>query len=195
MLRLLLFTLILCMLVACTVPPPPPPQPTPLVDTVDPEEYALFSAMIEQNVVGYQQEGSVVILGQTTPDIDSLELALEGPLKPPKKLEEAYRLPNGQPYKLEANFALKRGHQLIAWSEYDELLRSGNASWEDFHAKHPQAGGVYLLSRAGLSPARDQALVSIGYYCGSLCAEGGVFWMVKEDGIWRVKEELVVWMA
>lgn len=195
MFRLLLFTLILCPLAACNGAPPSLTQPTPLVTEVDPEEYALFSAMIDQNVVGYHPEGLVVILEQTRPDIDGLEFALKGPDKPPAELEEPYRLRNDQPYALEANFTLKRAYELMPQSEYDALVRAGSASWQDFKAKYPQAEGVYVLSRAGLNAARDEALVSIGYYCGSLCAEGGVFLMVKEDGVWKVKQELAVWMA
>ena len=75
------------------------------------------------------------------------------------------------------------------------ILRAGSTSEEDFQAKYPEARGVYTFSRAGLNAARDGALVSISYYCGSLCAEGGVFWMVKEDGTWKVKQELATWMA
>ena len=66
MIRFLILTLIICILSACSPVPPPPilqptsqpapqptaqptPQPTPLVTEVDPEEYALFSAMIYQH--------------------------------------------------------------------------------------------------------------------------------------------------
>ena len=52
-----------------------------------------------------------------------------------------------------------------------------------------------LFSRAGLNAARDEALVSMSYYCGSLCAEGGVFLMVKEDGVWKVEQAVASWMA
>jgi len=49
------------------------------------KEYALFSAMIEQNVVGYDPEAlTVVICEQTKPHLDTLEFALEGPATPPK---------------------------------------------------------------------------------------------------------------
>jgi hypothetical protein len=182
-------------LFACNLAPSSPPQPTPLVTEVDPEEYALFSAMIDQNVVGYRLGESVVICEQTKPHIDALEFALEGPFDPPKELVEAYRLRNDQPYTLDLSFALKQTYELMPQSEYDALLRTGSASWADFEAKYPQAGGVFIFSRAGLNAARDEALVSIGYYCGSLCSEGGVFLMVKEDGVWKVKQELATWMS
>ena len=102
MFRTLLFTLFICMLAACNVPPSSPPQPTPLVAEVDPEEYALFSAMIDQGVVGWDQGESILILEQTRPHIDDLEFALEGPYEPPKELVEAYRMRNEQPYTLDS---------------------------------------------------------------------------------------------
>ena len=191
MFRFLLLTLIICTLCACNLAPSSPPQPTPLVTEVDPEEYALFSAMIDQNVTGYTLGESVVILEQSKPHIDSLEFALEGPFEPPEELVEAYRLRNDQPYTLGQSFTLKQAYKLMPQSEYDGLLGTGSAGWEDFETKYPQAGGVFLFSRAGLNAARDEALVNISYYCGSLCTTGGVFLMVKEDGVWKVKQQLV----
>jgi hypothetical protein len=219
MLRFLLLILVTCTLFACNLvpstaptptlspaptatsaptPSPTPittPLPTPLVTEVDPEEYALFSAMIDQSVTGYQLGESVVIREQTAPHIDSLEFALEGPFDLPEELVEAYRLRNDQQYTLGLSFTLKQPYKLMPQSEYDALLRTGSASWADFEEKYPQAGGVFLFSRAGLNAARDEALVSISYYCGSLCTTGGVFLMVKEDGVWKVKQELVIWEA
>ena len=151
--------------------------------------------MIDQNVTGYTLGESVVILEQSKPHIDSLEFALEGPFEPPEELVEAYRLRNDQPYTLGQSFTLKQAYKLMPQSEYDGLLGTGSAGWEDFETKYPQAGGIFLFSRAGLNAARDEALVSIGYYCGSLCTKGGVFLMVKEDGVWKVKQELVTWEA
>lgn len=172
-----------------------PILPTPLVTEVDPEEYALFSAMLDQRLVGYQQEGAVVIRAQTSADIDVLEFALEGPSELPADLVEAYRLRNDQPYTLDRGFTLKDSYELMPQPEYEQLLRTAGTSWEDFEARYPQAEGVFLFSRAGLNATRDQALVTMSYYCGSLCLEGGMFLMEKQDGIWKVKQELVVWMA
>jgi len=219
MIRFLLLTLIVCTLSACSPGPPPmlqptslptpqptaqptpqpAPQPTvqstPLVTEVDPEEYALFSAMIDQNLVGYNQGGPVLIREQTDPDIPNLEFALEGPADIPEELVEAYRLRNDQPYTLERSFTLEHDYALVPQSEYDDLLRSGRLTWADFAEKYPEAEGVFMVSRAGLNAARDEALVSISYYCGDLCAEGGVFLMVKEDGVWKFKQALAAWMA
>ena len=102
---------------------------------------------------------------------------------------------NDQSYTLDTSFTLKGDYSLMPQAEYSELLRSGSTSSEGFQAKYPGARGVFFFSRAGLNAARDQALVSMSYYCGSMCAEGGVFLMVKEDGAWKVKQEVASWMA
>ena len=194
MFRFLLFTLIIFTFSACSPVPSSSPLPTPLLTEVDPEEYALFSAMIDQNLIGYNQGMPVVIREQTSPDIRDLEFALEGPHELPEELVESYRLRNGQPYTLDPNFTLKQSYTLMPQSEYYDLLRTGNASWEDFEAEY-EADGIFIFSRAGLNAARDEALVSMSYYCGSLCAEGGIFLMTREDGVWKVKQELAAWMA
>jgi hypothetical protein len=146
-------------------------------------------------VVGYDPEAAVVIRDQTSPDLNHLEFALEGPYDLPEELVEAYRLRNDRPYTLEAKFTLERAYSLIPQAEYENLLQGGGAGWQDLQTNYPEARGVYLFSRAGLNAARDRALVTVSYYCGPLCAEGGVFLMVKEDGAWRVEQEVVSWMA
>jgi hypothetical protein len=120
---------------------------------------------------------------------------LEGPADIPEELVEAYRLRNDQPYTLERNFTLEQDYTLIPQSEYDGFLRTGTENWVDFRTKYPNSDGIFLISRAGLNEMRDEALVSISYYCGDLCVEGGMFLMVKEDGVWKIKESLVAWMA
>jgi len=193
--RCLSFIVIISVLSACTLGPTSTPQPTPLMTDVDPEEYALFSAMLDQNLVGYDPEAAAVIRDQTSPNIDHLEFALKGPYKLPEELVQAYRLRNDQPYTLAPSFALKQAYTLMPQAEYDALLRTDSMSWEDFETEYPQARGVFVFSRAGLDAARDQALVSLSYYCGSLCLEGGMFLMVKEDGVWKVEQEVASWQA
>lgn len=210
MFRLLLLLLMIGTLSACSVvtpapppstpqPPPTPPQSTqvpstPLVAEVDPEEYALFSAMIDQNLVGFNQGKPVVIREQTSPNIQELEFALEGPNEIPEELVESYRLRNDQPYTLDPNFTLQQSYKLMPQSEYGDLVSTAGAGWADFEAKY-KADGVLLVSHAGLNNTHDEALVSISYYCGILCVDGGLYLMVKEDGIWKVKQALAAWMA
>ena len=108
---------------------------------------------------------------------------------------EAYRLRNEQPYTLDPNFTLKQTYELMPQSEYESLLRTGDLTWANFETSYPQAKGIFVVSRAGLNAARDEALVTIGYYCGDLCSEGGMFWMVKEDSVWKVKQQFAAWMS
>ena len=108
---------------------------------------------------------------------------------------EAYRLRNDRPYTLDPNLPLKRAYTLMPQAEYAALVKVGSPGFKDFEAKYPGARGVFFFSRAGLNPARDKALVSMSYYCGSLCAEGGVFLMVKQDGVWKVEQEVAGWEA
>ncbi|MEW5868377.1 MAG: hypothetical protein AB1894_03820 [Chloroflexota bacterium] len=184
--------LLLALLCACV--PAAPPQPTPLLTEIDPEEYALFSALIEGSAIGAKAGEAIVIREQTDPDLQNLDMALKAPQQPPEELVEAYRLRNAQVYTLSRSFSLQQTYELLPQATYDDLIHR-RLAWTDFQAQHPLANGVYFFSRAGLNAGRDMALVSFSFYCGSLCGQGGVFWLVKENGDWKVKEQLLTWMS
>lgn len=50
--------------------------------------------------------------------------------------------------------------------------------------------GVLNLSRVGFTPDLQQALVHTVYGCGPRCGGGGLWFFVKEQGQWVVKERV-----
>ncbi|MEA3334658.1 MAG: hypothetical protein U9R25_02035 [Chloroflexota bacterium] len=118
MFRFLLFILVLCTLDACSFAPTASPQPTPLVTEVDPEEYVLFSAMIDQKVVGYRLGEPVVIRELTSPRINDLEFALEGPHEIPnlgQRREASQLFPRGFTY-YDFEFFSENEKSTVSWT-------------------------------------------------------------------------------
>jgi hypothetical protein len=187
--RLVLLVLLLC---SCS---PGSPSSTATPPHIEAEEHAVYSALVRQNPVGYNLGSSVVIRQQTVAGLDMLELALENVHALPAKLVESYRSRNAAPYALGANLDLEQDYALMLEEEYKEIFDRGGAPWAKFEAKYPEARGFILFSRVGFDADVDQALVSMGFRCGDLCGAGGLYLLVKEDGNWKVQEELIVWQS
>jgi hypothetical protein len=64
-----------------------------------------------------------------------------------------------------------------------------------FQARYPEASGLVAFSRVGFDANEDKALALMGYRCGDLCSAGGLYLLVKEDGNWKVQEELMAWQS
>jgi hypothetical protein len=186
---------------ATPVPPEPTAVPVPTGPTVTPpleieaEEYAVYSAMIEQNPIGFDLGSFLVIKDQTLSGLDMFEDALEerGPLS--ARLVDSYRSRNAASYTLDRKLDLEQEYALMPKEEVDEIFRRGGATWTDFEAKYPEAEGIVIFSRVGFGANEDQALVEMGFRCGDLCGSGGLYLLAKEDGAWKIEEALMVWIS
>ena len=78
---------------------------------------------------------------------------------------------------------------------FDEIQLKKGSRWTDFEDKYPGARGFVAFSRVGFNADGDEAIASMGYRCGDLCGAGGLYILVKEDGNWKVQEELMVWQS
>lgn len=189
-------TLILCLLTACggsssgpaaTVTPPP---------TVEQEEYAVLSALIRQNPVGYDLGDVVVIRQQTAVSDDAmLDRTLEERPGLPQDLVDSYRSRNAAAYTLEAKLRLDLDYALLSQTDYEELFGDGQGKWADFEAQYPGTRGWVSLSRVGLTADGDQPLVLMGFRCPGLCGAGGLYLLFREDGDWKVQDSLMEWMS
>ena len=95
---------------------------------IEAEEYAVYSAMIQQNPIGYNLGSSFVIREQTVADLDSFERTLEEVHRLPPELVDSYRSRNVASYKLGANLDLEQDYALMPQEEVDKILRRGGAA-------------------------------------------------------------------
>ena len=55
--------------------------------------------------------------------------------------------------------------------------------------------GIVMFSRVGFSDNGDQAMVSMGVRCGDLCGAGGLYLLVKEEGVWKFERATMEWIS
>jgi hypothetical protein len=186
---------------ATPVPPEPTATPVPPEPTVTPppeieaEEYAVYSALIQQNPINFDLGSFIVIRDQTVSGLDQLERTLEHVHPLPPELVDSYRSRNVESYALSPSLDLEQDYALMPEEEVKRLFRDGGASWTDFRDSYPEAEGVVLFSRVGFGANEDEALVSMGFRCGDLCGAGGLYLLAKEEGTWKVREALMEWIS
>jgi hypothetical protein len=160
---------------------------------IEAEEYAVYSALIRQNPIGYNLGSFLVVRENTTADLDMFERTLENVHKLPSSLVDSYRSRNAASYTLSPNLDIEQDYIMMSQGVFDEILLKKGSRWTDFEAKYPGASGFVLFSRVGFNADGDEAIASMGYRCGDLCGAGGLYILVKEDGNWKVRETLMVW--
>ena len=187
--------------VATQAPPEPTETPPPAGPTVTPppeieaEEYAVYSAMIQQNPVGFDLGSSVLIRQQPVSGLDDLERTLENVRPLPARLVDSYRSRNAEVYTLDPNLDVEMDYALMPEEEFKKVFLPKGSDWVRFHETYPEASGVVSFSRVGFGANEDEALVLMGYVCGDLCGAGGLYLLVKEEGGWKIQESLMVWMS
>ena len=80
-------------------------------------------------------------------------------------------------------------------SYFDVKRRKKHDGWKDFYAKHPRAAGFWTFSRPGYNHANDEAVLYVTHSCGWLCGTGHLYFLAKQDGQWRVKNRLFLWIS
>jgi hypothetical protein len=162
---------------------------------IEAEEYAVYSALVRLNPIGYNLGSSFVVREQTVADLDMFERTLDNVHRLPSSLVDSYRSRNAASYTLGPNLNIEQDYVMMPQEVFDEVLLKKGSRWTDFEAKYPGASGFVVFSRVGFNADGDEALVDMGYRCGDLCGAGGLYILVKEDGNWKLQEELMVWQS
>jgi hypothetical protein len=192
--RFLLLILLLCSCICACSPNLSRPADTP-PPNLEAEEYAVLSALIRQNPIGYNLGDSFVVKEQTAADLDMFERTLENIPRLPGRLVDSYRARNATPFALSPNLDVEQAYTMMSQEEFDQVFRRKGSVWTRFQEKYPEAGGLITFSRPGFSAKGDKALADVGFRCGDLCGAGGLYLLVKEDGNWVVQDTLMVWQS
>jgi len=94
---------------------------------------------------------------------------------------------------LKPQFGDVESYKVITQAELDNIFKEGG--WEDFYKKYPKAGGVWTFSRPGYNSARNEAVLSVGHACGSLCGTGHLYFLAKQNNQWTVLNRLMLWIS
>lgn len=67
--------------------------------------------------------------------------------------------------------------------------------WQAFYKQYPNAAGFWTFSRPGYNAAHDEALLYVAHSCGWLCGTGHLYLLSRENGQWKVKNRLFLWIS
>ena len=94
---------------------------------------------------------------------------------------------------LNPQFVDGQSYKVITRGELDKVFRRGG--WQDFYKEYPDAGGYWIFSRAGFNSARNEAVLSVSHWCGELCGAGHLYLLAKQNGRWKVQNQLMLWVS
>lgn len=55
--------------------------------------------------------------------------------------------------------------------------------------------GIFEISEVGFNQTKDKAVVYYEWFCGSLCGDGNLAILRKENGNWKIEEILNLWIS
>ena len=98
---------------------------------------------------------------------------------------------------LKANWGDTRLYKPLASKEIESYFdrRKGHDGWKEFYQRHPQSAGFWKFSRPGYDNAKAEAVLYVTHSCGWLCGTGHLYLLTKENGQWRVKNRLFLWIS
>jgi hypothetical protein len=99
---------------------------------------------------------------------------------------EDYVKVNKMKWRLQEKFKLEIPYRLITSEMVISIIKpfTEKEDWKKFYKQYPDSGGFIDLSAVGFNADKTVAVVSIGYWCGSLCGEGKYYVLQKREGKW-----------
>jgi hypothetical protein len=73
---------------------------------------------------------------------------------------------------------------MVGANEIDAAFQTGKG-WDEFHARHPDSGGYFVMSTVGFNRDKTLAVVYTGSTCGGLCGRWALHLLQKIDGKWK----------
>jgi hypothetical protein len=167
-----------------------------------PEEYAVYTALIERMYIRKEVE-LIVINRRTTAyssdpgklgeTLERVRKAMPG-LKPETVAD--FQSKSNQPSLLEKLFDLKAKVALISADEVEQFFGRGGGWWEAFYKRYPKSQGLLTLSQVGFNAEKNQALVYVGNQRGGLDGGGSYILLTREeDDDWVIADSAGMWIS
>jgi hypothetical protein len=177
-----------------------PARPASTQSSPDPEEYAVYGALLKDMFIGKETKRLIVEQDTAVGDYsDSDPASLLERLTPlTRETVEDFRARNAQPSELSDKFGLEVTINFISKDEIKKIFEKRDDKydgWEAFRKKYPGAGSIITLSRVGFSQDKSQALIFVGYQCDWLCGQGNYILLTKKGGDWKVEKKSMTWIS
>jgi hypothetical protein len=176
-----------------------------LKDSLDSEEYAVYSAIISKN---YLKKGIrlVVVTTPTCCEVSKeqrdqvmprFQYSVRAEPLPSQETLDSYVERNRKSVALRKLFKLNVKLQIVSYKKIESLfdMIELEEDWKTFYRMFPHSNGYIRFSRAGFNRAGDEAFVSTAWMRGSLYGEGRYVLLRKKDGQWNVETSVPTWMS
>ena len=160
---------------------------------IEKEEQAVYSFFVSGGT------RPAVILQDTATDINSddpqqtIDYVKSGLKGISKETLDNYLERNAQPSQLSPDMQLGVEYVLLSSEELSTIFKQPDG-WGAFHKKYSDAGYT-VFSRVGFNNTLDQAVLYVGSVAGPLMGAGYYYLLEKENGVWIVKEQIMVWIS
>jgi hypothetical protein len=96
---------------------------------------------------------------------------------------------------LESKFGDSTTYRIVSGEEIEEYFKKTGDGWKGFYQKYPNSAGYWGFSHPGYNVAGNEAVLYVSHSCGWLCGTGHLYFLVKQDDKWVVKNRLMLWIS
>lgn len=176
------------------------------------EEYAIYSILIKERYsegVHYLNRMRMEDHIENVVIIDHTSLSTQIPfeyffhgfgryiqMRMPEVEEETlsdFKIKNAEEYLIIDLFDIEADVTLVTSAKLHEIFQKGG--WTGFYETFPYAPGILIFSKVGFNSDMTQALVIVGNSVDILWASGVLYFLVKEDDVWTIHNELLLWIS
>jgi hypothetical protein len=164
------------------------------IDRVTAEEYAVYSALLNEIKVSPQdgKEVKLLVINDQTEGPDKRcfpeEIARWDDrirANELKRLLENLMEKNRSSKSLHMKFGVNKKYVLLKSQNYSSIFENiALDGWTDFYKKYPASSGYITFSRVGFNSDGTKAVIYREVSCGGLCGYGGYILLSKDNGAW-----------
>jgi hypothetical protein len=205
----LIYPVILILVTACAgqasppiVSPPDIKQalqtPTPVISqaSLEKEEQAVYASFFKDNAatIVIQEDTSTAWLASSEDELKQrMDYIASGLPDASSETLNDFLKRNRQPSQLSPDMQLGIHYILVSAVEFSSVMNQPNG-WDAFYKKYSPAGYMQL-SRVGINPTLDQAIVYVASIPGPMMGGGNYYLLEKKGGQWGIKEQFLAWIS
>jgi hypothetical protein len=106
---------------------------------------------------------------------------------------KSWKKNNAESHPISDRFSFEEKVLLLSRKQFSDSFKP--KSWASFYERYPNALGYFALSRVGFDEKKTVALVYIANMQDRKWGSGSFYFLVKEEGKWKIKAESRVWVS
>ncbi|HEY9206882.1 MAG TPA: hypothetical protein VIO58_13300 [Candidatus Methanoperedens sp.] len=109
-------------------------------------------------------------------------------------LVKNFKIINSNRSELDTKFSIVQRVFLVSENELNNIFSEFNG-WDRFYEIYPNSSGVIEISRVGFNNNYTQALLYYGEQSHYVAGNGYLIFLIKEEGKWIIKEQVMLWIS